>query len=256
MMAYKNRVLVALHILVWSAYTSTIFAGGVEIITGTIVDKSGRPVSEYDVKVKNSKTGKASKLITDDSGVFELYHVKPGNYEVIINNQVGMKNKPVVVKSNTKSFGQFQIDQKIKIKVNKKAAKTIRKSVRDVINPEAAHTINAKAARQISPEAAKAINAQAAQTISPEAAKVINPGAARAINPEAAKNITPEAAKVINPDAARAINPEAAKTITPEAARVISPEVARILHPERAKKLNAAEAKKLTVDEASTPPKK
>lgn len=176
-------------------FSSAVNAEIIDIITGSVIDKKGRPVSEYDVDIKNLETEKSYNLITDDGGVFELYRIETGDYEVIIVDPLGEQKKVITLNADSRAIGEFKLNHIIEVSVNKDAKTTISKSVRDVINPEAAQTINAKAARYISPGAAKAINAQAARTITPEAARVISPEVARVLHPERAKNLTEEQAK-------------------------------------------------------------
>jgi protocatechuate 3,4-dioxygenase beta subunit len=145
------------------------------IIQGQLVDKQGRPVSQYPIrleKIDEPKT-KTYSAVTDFSGTYQFINLPPGRYIAYPNYQPRASGVTIDLKEQAlRLIEPLKLDEKLSIKLNPKAAQTI--------NPEAAGTINPEAAR----------------TINPEAAKVLDPGRARVLTGEEAHKISPlEASK-------------------------------------------------------------
>src|SRR5262249_33283204 len=117
----------------------------IRIIQGQLVDKQGRPVSQYPVrleKIDEPKTKTKTKTysaVTDFSGTYQFINLPPGRYIAYPNFQSRASGVTIEVKEQELQLIEpLKLEQKLSIQ----------------LNPKAANTINAEAARTINPEAA------------------------------------------------------------------------------------------------------
>lgn len=80
--AFRGAAIIAVVSLIFIV-PGTAFAGQVSAgITGTVTDQSGAVVSSATVAVKSVDTGATRTVITDDSGLYRVYSLPVGQYEI------------------------------------------------------------------------------------------------------------------------------------------------------------------------------
>lgn len=172
-------------------------------IVGQLVDDTGRPVSQYPIRIVPIGDHQRSyAAVTDFAGEFVIFGLPAGTYQIVPINQSQDLAKTIYIQKS-KNWLWWGSDP--------------RQSSIDLI-----FKLPSTVPIELSDEVAKVINTEAAKTLNPEAARTLNPAAAKTLNPEAAKTLSPEAAKTLNPEAARVLHPDRAKYLTAEEARTIT----------------------------------
>ena len=109
-------VLIFLNGLKWNVH-----AGGMKMLAGQVLDVKGRPASQYPIIIESVGSHLAQKYITvtDFSGIFQVYNLPPGEYQVYPVNQPPEVWKSIEVKGEPlKWIEPLILREQIFIKIN------------------------------------------------------------------------------------------------------------------------------------------
>jgi len=83
-------------------------APGTADISGVVLDKSGKPVAGYPMKVTTSQWGEVVMHPTEDNGSFVVNGLPPGTYEFRVFEPGGAANNMIASKKVTVAAGQAE----------------------------------------------------------------------------------------------------------------------------------------------------